>query len=131
MSQASASRPRDRRVLALATSLLLVGLSVVCAAVLAVSGSFGTATGSAAPPVAPGGHHVVHDVHCESFTGAEAAAAVHRSPADHPPFAAGPGVSGNLPTDRTQAASAGCAANNRSPATPGREVLLAGGVNRN
>ncbi len=49
--------------------LLVIGLLVACAAMMAA-----TDTASARTTAAPdSGHHVVHDLHCESFTGPTAA----------------------------------------------------------
>ncbi|MFR9802638.1 hypothetical protein ACL02T_10085 [Pseudonocardia sp. RS010] len=89
------------------------------------------ATSSSAPSGAPNGHHVVHDVHCEPFTGAEAAATVHRDPSSQPL----PAVDLDMPGDGswiTTEATTSCAPDARSGSlSPGREVLLAVGVDRN
>lgn len=97
--------------------LLVVGLLVACVAMMAATDS-ASAQGATVPD---SGHHVVHDLHCESFTGPAAAVQTSHdaAPAVDTPAA------GTAPVP-----AAACDAPTAGPHPPGRALLLTIGVDR-
>ncbi|GAY12600.1 hypothetical protein [Pseudonocardia sp. N23] len=99
--------------------LLVIGLLVACAAMMAA-----TDTASARTTAAPdSGHHVVHDLHCESFTGPTAAPT--SPPQDEIPAVDVEPVAGSAaPVEACDAPATGSH-------PPGRALLLTIGIDRN